>query len=103
MAWRIYYDDGSTFTGKPEDAPRVGVVAIAQHNGQHGPLVIHGFDYYWHQPVDDPAGEWQGGEIFGLWDYMTRVEGRPLVLFGRWMPTDAFQAIFERAKRDTLK
>ncbi len=28
--WRIFYDDGSTFEGRPEDAPSDGVVVIAE-------------------------------------------------------------------------
>lgn len=44
LAWKIYYEDGSSFddsTGEPSDAPAQGVIAIQQQTGcEHHPKEI---------------------------------------------------------------
>ena len=61
--WRVYYGDGSIFSdkdGDPKDAPSLNVQAI----------------------TCEPDGIWNGGDIFGLFDYLHR-PGMKRVLFGR--------------------
>jgi hypothetical protein len=96
MKWRIYYDDGSTFSdedGPPEMAPGLGVQIIVDPHPSVGRRMLHSHDYYWH------GGGWQGGDIFGFWDYLQR-PGLKVVKFGRTIATAAFDAIYRRAKTD---
>jgi hypothetical protein len=111
MRWRVYYGDGSTFSdedGTIEMTPALNVQAIVQSDpdphgtGRH---VIHGggqrpnrvpIDYYWWDPG---RGMWVGGDLFGLWDYLTRPGWRK-VLFGRTIPDQDYQAIIVRAGDD---
>lgn len=100
MMWRIYYDDGSTFSetdGTAEQAPARGVIAILQPDPdpvvrQH---VVSRFDYYW---ITD-AGEWYGGDIFGLFDYLI-TPGWKTVKFGRTISNAEHRAIVARATAD---
>lgn len=68
--WRIYYADGSTFEGRPEDAPGVGVIVIAQHDPHSGRELLHGdgprvVDWYWWED-----GSWLCGDMAGLVQYL---------------------------------
>ena len=94
--WRIYYGDGSTFSdaeGAPSDAPALDVQVIAQAAGiAIGRRTVSRYDYYWCE-----AGEWYGGDLFGLYDFLMR---SGLVKFGRAMPSAAFEAILTRAVTD---
>lgn len=107
MDWRIYYDDGSTYSsedGCAENAPAFGVQAIVQrdfddeiHNVGRYVLsspMVDGNDYYWFE-----RGAWYGGEIFGLWDYLSRLGPRK-VIFGRVVEKGRFREIRDRAMAD---
>ena len=101
-AWRIYYGDGATFSdadGPPSDAPALDVQAIVFRDetpgaANVGRFVLQGFDFYWHD-----EGEWFGGELFGLFDYLQR-PGAKAVKFGRTRPNRAFADVLERAVSD---
>lgn len=93
LKWKIYYGDGSTYEGKPENAPTKDVqVIIAQENGEW--YLAHKKDYYWWE-----NDTWYEGDIFGLWDYMTR-PGWKKVLFGRTLKTDRYDQILKRAIKE---
>lgn len=105
LDWRIYFADGNTFDstqGAPEDAPALGVVAIVCRDPDpHGAgrYVLHGggsrrtpMDYYWFD-----NGEWYGGDLFGLFDFLMR---RSRVKFGRTISNATFAAIIKRATDD---
>lgn len=95
--WRIYYDDGSTFSsndGPPEDAPALGVICIAQPDPEVGRHIVSGFDYYWF------TYEWWGGDLFGLFDYLI-TPGHKTVKFGRTVSNTDFSEIVNRAKTDS--
>ena len=98
VAWRIYYGDGSAFSsseGAPERAPLVNVQAIAQAaDPAIGRRICSRFDFYWYE-----GGEWHGGDLFGLFDYMTRISPC-IVKFGRVLPRLEFEAILNRAVTD---
>lgn len=96
--WRLYYGDGSTFSdddGLPGAAPAVNVQAIAQQADiAIGRKTVSRYDFYWFD-----AGEWFGGDLFGLFDYLQRA-GAAVVKFGRAIPRLTFEAILNRAVTD---
>lgn len=93
--WRIYYGDGTTYQGSPEEAPERGVQAIAQVHPDVGWAATSSSDYYVYLPHD----WWQGVDVFGLWDYLA-TPGWKRVLFGRTVNNAEYKAILERAFAD---
>ena len=97
MLWRIYYDDGTTFSsadGPAEESPALGVQAIVQPDSEVGRTVDAKREYYWW--IDD---RWDGGDIFGLFDYLAR-PGVKVVRFGRSMTNAGFRAVYQAAVND---
>lgn len=95
MEWKIYYGDGHTFSdedGSPKDASPLGVQVIVQSDDEVGRRILHGYDYYWYE------GEWFGGDVFGLWDFLARAVGP--VRFGRLIPLADFREIYATAQKD---
>lgn len=104
MDWCIYYGDGSEYnsdSGSPYDAPAQGVQAIIVRDdnpaNSRGRGLVAGFDYYWWVPE---RGEWYGGELFGLFDYLCSTPGPKRVLFGRTIGNKEHQEIRDRAIND---
>ena len=97
VKWRIYYADGTTFDsseGTPYDAPSRGVICIVQPDIDVGRHLVHRFDFYWWHD-----GEWYGGEIFGLFDYLAS-DGHKTVKFGRTISNHQYTDIIQRAGND---
>lgn len=98
MRWAIYYDDGTTYRdtdGTPYDAPSRGVVVVAQEDADVGRVLFHRRDYYYF----DSAIGWRGGDLFGLYDYLTR-PGPRRVVFGRTVADAAYRDILRAATDD---
>ena len=97
MRWRIYYGDGSTWDAEQGafDAPTRNVQMVAVADPDHGWYLCRSNDYYWLLPNDT----WQGGDIFGLWDYLIE-PGAKRVLFGRTITNREFEAILLGAYND---
>jgi len=98
FSWIIWYDDGSSFTnldGKIHEAPRWGVMCIAQYSKDHGRVIVHGYDYYFWE-----KDEWLSGDLVGLIDYLTRDGIEKVVLIGRSVPPAEFWKIYELANQD---
>ena len=94
LKWKIYYGDGSVFSGNPEDAPERDVQVIVQEDSEVGWTTIHVRDFYvwkWDQ--------WLGVDLFGLWDYLAS-PGWKRVLFGRTMKRSEYNDIYKQAKSD---
>lgn len=95
--WVIYYDDGSRFSsecGAPEDAPRLGVQVIVQHDPQEREpyMVIHAGNYYvWR------GTRWHAADQFGFHDYYFFQNGL-VALAGRTMGDAEFRKILEHAR-----
>lgn len=98
MKWAVYYDDGSRVTDENPigEVPPRGVIAIAQEDSTVGRIVVTKKDYYW---FESNNGDWYGGDLFGLWDYLCR-PGMKRVLFGRSIPRDEYEAIVHEATHD---
>lgn len=93
MTWRIYYGDGSSIDSGQPGRPRArDVQAIAQEDSRAGWHLQTGADYYILR-----GGRWIGVDIFGLFDYLL---DSGLVLFGRTIGNEEYQAIYERAKAE---
>jgi len=80
----------------PWDVPTLNVQMIAVASPEHGWYLCRSNDYYWYLPDID---EWQGGDIFGLWDYLAQ-PGMKRVLFGRTISNKDFGSILTRALND---
>jgi hypothetical protein len=96
LAWRLYYGDGSTFDascGLPSAAPPMNLQAIAQvADIDIGRRTVSGYDYYWFED-----GQWFGGDLFGLFDYLQRSGA---VKFGRMIRREDYRAALARAVHD---
>lgn len=70
--WRIYYDDGSTFSykdGDPLDAPTTGFICAVGYDDCDKRYIMHGWDYYhW----DRETEQWWGMDLNGLFDRLQR-------------------------------
>jgi len=97
LAWRIHYGDGATWddqSGPLQDAPATNVQAIAVADPTVGRFIWSQRDFYWWD-----AGQWFGGDIFGLWDYLARPGWRK-VLFGRSLVRADFEQVMNAALAD---
>ena len=99
MTWKIYYDDGSTFSnedGSPYEAPGLGVQIVAVENEKVGRVIYSMNDFYWYDTKNDC---WYGGEKFGLFDYLSST-GMKKVVFGRYILNSEFEKIYKVAIDD---
>ncbi len=101
----IYYGDGSTFEGNPEDAPTDNVQAIAwddpvRGTGDIGRIVLSEWDLYIYS---DDIG-WHGTDkYFDLIQHLQKgcgPGGVRAVLTGRWIGWNEFVKIRDRAQND---
>lgn len=96
MKWRIWYDDGSTFSnedGRPQDAPGRGLICIVQVDERTGRRRLTGDYYVW------MLGRWFSVDLFGLWDYLSK-QGMKVVKFGRFASYTRYAEICRRADSD---
>jgi len=97
LAWRVYYGDLTVYDptlGLVQDTPAVNVQAIAVADPVVGRFIWSQRDFYWWE-----QGQWFGGDIFGLWDYLTRPGWRK-VLFGRSLRRVDFDRVMQAALTD---
>jgi hypothetical protein len=95
MDWKIFYEDGSTFSsedGSPTDAPALGIQVIVQNDPDSGRYNQSGSDYYVYRD-----GRWWGVDIFGLFDFL--IHHSP-VKFGRTTDNETYLSLFHRAEDD---
>lgn len=100
LKWKIYYDDGSTFSneeGEPEDAPGFGIVTIVQADPYVGRAVCDGWDfYYW---VEEEQ-KWWGSDWLGFIDRLTHRLPCRAVSAGRMASEEVWSRCRELAKHD---
>lgn len=105
--WRIYYDDGSTYSnvdGPVERAPCLGVMVVVQRDRTvEVERLYYKHFYVWSHEYDRWLGlgdqRAPGDGHFGLYDYLTQ-PGWKKVLAGRTVPYDLFSRILDRAQQD---
>ena len=97
MDFRIYYADGSTFDGRPEDAPKWGVQVIVQNRKTVGRELLRYFDYFLY--VD---GCWVGviGHDSLLDQVVHRLPDIRALTVGRMINPVDFDRIYKRANTD---
>jgi hypothetical protein len=104
VKWRIYYADGSTYSGSTDkeafNAKAIGVQAISveapKRNRGHG--LVTGYDMYLYK-----GDRWFGCDNAGMYDYLMTYPGPNKVLFGRTMAKEEeWNAIVSRAKVEGL-
>ncbi len=99
MAWRIYYDDGTTWTytmGLPPKVRRWGVLVILQVKPDGRTRFMSGENFY----VYDGDG-WLAMDQTGVNDAIINILDRvKCVIAGRMVPDDRFREIYAQAKRD---
>ena len=94
MKWRIYYEHGRTYDGPepPVGENARGVQAVVQDHPEVRAEIVTSSDYYvWHQ------GRWKGVDSNGLFDYLL---DSGIVLLGRTITREEYQAIIRRAAAD---
>lgn len=100
MDWKIYYDDGSTFTdadGTPFEALRIGVQFIVQkleHNKKY--LILSGADYYTYQ---DDFGWWSCTEL-DMFDHLFTAGSNQLFVKGKMIGYDTHNKQILRVHAD---
>lgn len=99
MKWKVFYGDGSTVNGSfPVEAiPTQNVQIILIADDEYGRIMLHRYDYY---GFDFDLERWFGFDLFGLWEYLTR-PGLKKVLFGRTLPHEQWNPIYQAVKSDT--
>ena len=103
MNWRIYYDDGSTYSdeeGPAELAYPWGVVSVVTRDPKDEREVTSvqgtGFDYF----VFD-GQEWWGVDFIGLVDRLASRTAE-VVCFGRTINTTDYENIIAKSVKDRL-
>ena len=94
MNWKVYYSDGSTYTGSVEIAPVLEVLLIVERDEKHGRKIVSGGDFYtFHN------GRWQSVDYFGMIQYLVR-PGLKRVLVGVMTDSDTWNDTVRRARND---
>jgi len=94
LTWKVYYGDGTTYTGTVGDTPTRNVQVIAQSDPDHGWQALSGSDYYvWR------GQRWFCVDKFGLYDYLVE-PGWKKVLFGRTLTSQEYNAVWQRMMAD---
>lgn len=97
MYWKIYYEDGSTFSsedGDVFDAPRTGVEIIVHEDSGGFSLMSQSSYYYWEPDRSDWGFNYC--DQFTLVLHLQRAK-RPLIFFGAMITTSQFSEIERRA------
>jgi hypothetical protein len=97
---RIYYDDGSVFTGNAIKAMPYGIICIVIPDKIVGRYILHSKDFYIHFV----NGEWLGVDWFGLLDnFLHRAKDIDATLAGRTVGNQTYRRIFNQAVEDADK
>ena len=94
VPFKVYYRDGSTYTGPPENAPILGVALIVQASKENGrEIVAHGDYYCWYK------GRFQGCGYDSMIAYMNE-PGFKKYLIGVQMLSEDWNEINRIAESD---
>lgn len=96
--YKVYYADGSTYTGDPFCAPVLGVLVIVEDDILHGRRIIQNADYYCLEDRGDGV-QWWESDFVGLVDYLI-TPGAKRILIGRLVPNEIHSQILELALND---
>ena len=94
LKWRIYYDDGSTFSnldGTFEEAPSDGVLGVVEKDADVGRCVYWGKEHYYVLP---------DGTIGFADDLGPFLRGLGIIKFGRWTGKKPWTRALKRMVED---
>lgn len=99
-AWRIYYDDGSSFSsdeGEPHEAPVHGFLCAVCYSDLGKRYIISGKDHYC---FDRGEGCWWGFDLQGILDRLRHRKEVYAYIEGRSVSAATWAEIMKRAHRD---
>lgn len=99
MKYRIYYDNGDTYSGDPFWAPATGVIVIAVEDTtkETGYKMVLAKNAYLYK-----EGRWWGCDEAGMYDYLMMFPGPKAILFGRTIRDELYWEIVQRATKEGL-
>ena len=96
VQFKIYYADGTTFTGSPFNAPALNVILILERSKDNGRRVVSGGDYFvW----GTKAERWWSVDRPGMFQYLCDL-GPRRVLLGRMVDNDIWNGTWRTAMSD---
>lgn len=98
IKYKIFYDDGSTYSGEPENAPVFGALIVIQEDKEHGRSIHSMCDYFCWDDRGDGLKWWEADYI-GMVDYLSR-PGMKRILIGRLIPNARWGEIYKLALDD---
>lgn len=94
--FKVFYADGSTYTGDPYEAPAMGVIVIVHKDKEHGRRISAGHDYYvWEPDIE----RFVNVDQIGMYCYLIR-PGAKRVLLGQMVSDEKYQEIFLMSQND---
>jgi len=93
IPFKVYYRDGSTYVGQPENAPVLGVALVVQFSKEHGREKVRGEYYTWYKD------RWLGCGYDSMISYMNE-PGWKKYLVGVMLPQDDWDEINRIAEND---
>ena len=95
IPFKVYYRDGSTYVGPPENTPIFDVALILAFDRNHGRRVVSNGDFYiWE------SGEWLAVDWWSMVGYMARPGFGKRFLIGVMMPFEDWNEINRIAAED---
>lgn len=96
IPFRVYYSDGSTYDGPPENTPIFEVLVIVERSKEHGYRLVTNGDYYcW----DNERKRWLPGDELHMIQYLHR-PGWKRVLLGITVNNNEWNDVMKRATSD---
>lgn len=93
--WKIWYDDGSTFSnedGTPEEAPVDGILAILEKRANNTIMNHHANEYYYW------TGEnWFSGNLASLERWLRKE--LPNLKYGRWTKDSIWKEVMKESEK----
>lgn len=96
--YKIFYDDGTTYTGDPFNAPVFGALIIVEDDKDHGRQIHAKCDYFCWEDRGDGLRWWEA-DFIGMIDYLSR-PGMKRVLIGRLVSNEHWSEIYKQAMND---
>jgi len=94
MQFKIFYEDGSTYSGDPFLSPVFKVLVIVEADKEHGKKLVSGGDYYvW------TSGHWYAVDYPGMIQYLAD-PGPRRVLLGVMTDGDTWNKAMKEARND---
>jgi hypothetical protein len=96
VAFKVYYENGETFIGRPEDAPYLGVALIVELDENHNKRIVSGGDYYIWNPE---RMCWISGDVRSM-EYYKEVRGWKTHICGVMMHQEDYNNMWRKADKD---